>query len=252
MPPASLFGLYFPNRAISGLAFLVLAGASPLLYDPELAELAEYLVTQVPVFATVTFVSGYVVREVERNEAARHASETRLVEEKTRATELRRMADTDGLTGLENRRSFQAWLAGEMEKYRRQSDGFSLIFMNLDDFKAVNDERGHLAGDEALRLVACVLEEHSRTVDTVARYGGEEFVALLHSTDPDGAVAFYDRVRKTLLALPQQEFGFPLRLSAGAMGSEAARDAEGIIEAADRALYEAKRHGTDRVLVGGG
>ena len=165
--------------------------------------------------------------------------------------ELRRMAETDGLTGLNNRRSLEARLAEEVERSRRPKGGdFSLLFVDLDDFKAVNDEHGHLVGDEALRLVARVLKEDSRRVDTVARYGGEEFVALLPGTGREGARTFYARVREKLLALSLQELGFPLRLSAGAVGSEAAPDAEGLMEAADRAMYEAKRGGKDRVFVG--
>ena len=113
--------------------------------------------------------------------------------------ELRRIAEMDGLTGLGNRRSLQSRLAEELERTRRLGGGgFSLLFMDLDDFKAINDEHGHLVGDEALRLVARVLKEDSRVVDTVARYGGEEFVALLPGTDPEGAAAFYNRVREKL------------------------------------------------------
>lgn len=205
----------------------------------------------VPVFATVTFVSRYVVREVERKEAARRASEEELVEEKARAMELRRMAEMDGLTGLKNRRSLEARLAEETERSRRLGGRFSLLFMDLDDFKAINDEHGHLVGDEALKLVARVLQEDSRSVDTVARYGGEEFVVLLPGTDSEGARAFYTRGREKLLVLSLKELGLPLRLSAGAVGSEAAPDAGGLMQAADRAMYEAKRGGKDRVFVGG-
>ncbi len=249
--PASFFGLYFPSKATTGLAFLLLCGASPLLYDWNLQELVEYAVVYVPVFATVTFVSRYVVREVERKEAARRASEEELVEEKARAMELRRMAEMDGLTGLKNRRSLEARLAEETERSRRLGGRFSLLFMDLDDFKAINDEHGHLVGDEALKLVARVLQEDSRSVDTVARYGGEEFVVLLPGTDSEGARAFYTRGREKLLVLSLKELGLPLRLSAGAVGSEAAPDAGGLMQAADRAMYEAKRGGKDRVFVGG-
>ncbi len=250
--PASFFGLYFPHRVKTGLIFLTLAGASPFLYDPNFSELAEYAAVQVPVLAAVTFVSSYVVREVERKEAARRTSEEELVEEKARAIELRRMADTDGLTGLANRRSFRARLAKEMERNRRLGEGFSLLFMDLDDFKAINDERGHLVGDEALRLVARVLEDESRSFDTVARYGGEEFVALPPGTGPEEAVASYHRIREKLLARSRRVLGFPLRLSAGTVGSGAARDAEVLLEAADRAMYEAKRSGKDRIFVARG
>ena len=142
--PASFFGLYFPSKATAGLCFLVLSGASPFFYDPDASELAQYGVVYVPVFAAVTFVSSYVVREFERKEAARRAFEDELVAEKARAIELRRMTDTDGLTGLKNRRGFRTRLAEEIERSRRLGRSFSLLFMDLDDFKAINDEHGHL------------------------------------------------------------------------------------------------------------
>ena len=212
---ASFFGLYFPYRVKLGMTFLLLAGSSTLLYDPNLAELAA---VRVPVLAVVTFVSSYVVREIERGETARRTSEEELVEEKARTMELRRMADTDGLTGLANQRRFRVRLAEEMERDRRMGgEGFFLLFIDLDAFKAINDEHGHLMGDEALRLVARILREGSRRIDVLARYGGEGFVALLPGTNPGGARTLYYRAREVLLARSRRKLGFPLRLSAGAV-----------------------------------
>ena len=246
---AILFGLYFPAQPAVGFGVVALAGASPLLYEPDLLELAKYLVVDTPLLATATFVSGYVIRQVERKEAARRASEARLREERERTERLRRMAEIDALTGLWNRRHLEKRLAQELERSRRLGEGFALLFADLDDFKEINDEYGHLLGDDALRLVARTLEETSRQIDVVARYGGEEFVVLFPGTDPRGAAAFYERVREDLLRRSREELGLPVRLSAGAEGAESASNAEELLEAADRAMYEAKRRGKDQIFV---
>jgi diguanylate cyclase (GGDEF)-like protein len=104
-------------------------------------------------------------------------------------------------------------------------------------------------GDDALRLVARSLSENARQIDVVARYGGEEFVVLLPGTTPEGATAFYERTREDLLERSQKEFGFPLRVSAGAVGSGSGKSARQILAAADGAMYETKRRGKDGIFV---
>ena len=93
------------------------------------------------------------------------------------------------------------------------------------------------------------MAENARHIDVVARYGGEEFVALLPGATPIGAAAFYERVREDLLERSKRELGFPVRLSAGAVGSEDGASAAEILSAADRAMYEAKRRGKDSIFV---
>ena len=94
-----------------------------------------------------------------------------------------------------------------------------------------------------------MLAENARQIDVVARYGGEEFVVLLPGATPEGAAAFYERVREDLLERSQRELGFPVRVSAGAVGSGSGASAEEILRAADGALYEAKRRGKDGIFV---
>ena len=136
-----------------------------------------------------------------------------------------------------------------MERSSRLGTSFTLLFADLDDFKTINDEYGHLLGDDALRLVARTLEENARLIDVVARYGGEEFVVLMPGTEPEGARAFYERVREALARASQEELGVLVRLSAGAVGSRDAESAGSILEAADRAMYEAKRQGKDDIFI---
>ena len=248
---ALLYGLYFPARlVVLGVCGILLAGASPLLYEPSLLELVEYLVVPTPVYVVAAFVSNYVVRQVALREEARRVSEVELRAERERAERLRQETETDGLTGISNRRHLQSSLSEELERSRRLGTEFAVLFADLDDFKAVNDEHGHLLGDDALRLVARTLAENARLIDVVARYGGEEFVALLSGTGPEETRVFYERIREDLARRSETELGFTLSLSAGAVGHKrGAESAEDLIEAADRAMYEAKRQGKDRIFI---
>lgn len=222
-----------------------------MLYEPDPLELVEYLVVPTPVYLAAAFVSGYVMRQVALREEARRVYEARLRTERERRQRLQREAEIDGLTGISNRRHLEKRLDEEIERSRRTGAGFALLFADLDDFKAINDEHGHLLGDDALRLVARTLDENARRIDVVARYGGEEFLILMPGTDPEGARAFYERVRGELARASQEELGLVVRLSAGAVGSRGAESAEELLEASDRAMYEAKRRGKDRIFVPG-
>ena len=248
--PAVFYGLYFsPRLAALRTCAVVLAGAKPQLYEPNLPELVEYLVVPAPVYLVAAFVSNYVVQQVTLKEPARRASEIRLRAEMERRERLQREAEIDSLTGISNRRHLEKRLDEEMERSSRLGTSFTLLFADLDDFKTINDEYGHLLGDDALRLVARTLEENARLIDVVARYGGEEFVLLMPSTEPERARAFYERVREALARASQEELGVLVRLSAGAVGSRDAESAGSILEAADRAMYEAKRRGKDDIFI---
>lgn len=247
---AVFYGLYFPLYVILlGMLGVVAAGASPMLYGPDLSELLEFLVVSVPVHLTVALTCSYVVRRAELQEQARVTSEARLRRERERGERLRREAEVDGLTGISNRRHLEERLGEEIARSERFGEGFALLFADLDDFKAVNDMHGHMLGDEALRLVARSLSENARQIDVVSRYGGEEFVVLLPGTTTEGAATFYGRVREDLLERSQEELGFSLRVSAGAVGSGSGKTAEGLLAAADEAMYEAKRRGKDGIFV---
>ena len=220
-----------------------------MLYEPNLSELLEYLVVPTPVYLAAAFVSGYMVRQVALREEARRAYEERLRVERERRQRLQREAEIDGLTGISNRRHLERRLDEEIERSRRSGSGFSLLFADLDDFKAINDEHGHLLGDDALKLVARMLYENARRVDIIARYGGEEFVVLMPDTDPEGARVFYERVREDLAQSSREELGLVVRLSAGAVGSRGAESAGELLQKADGAMYEAKRRGKDRIFI---
>lgn len=165
---------------------------------------------------------------------------------------LRRLATRDPLTGLLNRRMFDEILGEEMERSRRFGRPFSLIMIDIDHFKGVNDTHGHLAGDEVLREVSRRLESQVRTVDRVMRYGGEEFAILMLEGGADVGRSLAGEIRAVVEATPisvDQDLSLSLTISAGVADfPRDGADAEGIIGAADKALYAAKESGRNRVM----
>ena len=156
---AVFYGLYFPLRLILlGMYDVVLAGASTMLYEPSLLKLVEYLVVPAPVYLASVFVSGYIMRQVALREDTRRVYEARLRTERERRQRLQREAEIDGPTGIFNRRHLEQRLDEEIEQSRRTDASFVLLFVDLDDFKAINDEHSHLPGDDALRLVPRTLD----------------------------------------------------------------------------------------------
>ena len=163
--------------------------------------------------------------------------------------ELELLAVTDGLTGLFNHRHFQETLVLEVERAVRYDLVFSLLMMDLDLFKDVNDRLGHPRGDEALRAVADVLRANARTSDFVGRYGGEEFVMILPGTSMKQASTLAERVAQGVREIELGVADAPrLSISIGIADFPACgRDRESLIAAADAALLFAKRSGRDMI-----
>jgi diguanylate cyclase (GGDEF)-like protein len=156
--------------------------------------------------------------------------------------EARRLADRDPLTSLVNYRTLQERLRQQLAVARRTGEPLSIVMVDLNDFKHVNDTLGHLAGDTLLRRVATELVAACRETDTVGRYGGDEFMLILPLTDAAGAQALVARVADQVAALPREGgLGRPLTLAAGAatFPSEAS-EIEALVALADSRLYANK------------
>jgi diguanylate cyclase (GGDEF)-like protein len=163
---------------------------------------------------------------------------------------LTREARVDNLTGLLNRRGFSESAEVELARARREGTLLAVISFDLDNFKVVNDEWGHDAGDRVLIAVSRMVEAELREVDVLARMGGEEFVALLPGADAEEAAAAAERVRRSLVDWRDPDPELPkVTVSAGVAAAPAPDDIEPLLKAADRGLYAAKRAGRNRTVV---
>jgi diguanylate cyclase (GGDEF)-like protein len=168
-------------------------------------------------------------------------------------SELQLLARTDGLTGLNNRRSLGEILEHEWRRAKRSQSVLSLLFVDIDRFKAYNDTYGHQAGDDTLAAVArCIADNIRRPADSAARYGGEEFIVVLPDTSAHGASLVAEKIRSAICACQIEHAGSEygcVTASIGTVSREPQMDDEltAAIRAADEALYNAKASGRNRV-----
>jgi diguanylate cyclase (GGDEF)-like protein len=162
-------------------------------------------------------------------------------------TQMQQLALTDGLTGCVNRRSFEMQLERDLRLATRMRQPVSLIMLDIDHFKRVNDSHGHDAGDAALRFLADVLRDELRGVDTAARYGGEEFAVILPQANLDGALIVAERLRARLEGTEVPGIGHITASFGIATFPLHANSRNQLVSTADRALYDAKRAGRNRV-----
>lgn len=164
----------------------------------------------------------------------------------------RSKAETDQLTGLHNRAWFEEVFPKQLHLCERTRQAVSLLILDIDHFKKVNDTYGHTCGDEALRHIAKVLVGNVRSTDLTARYGGEEIVVLMPGTAASQALEVSDRLREALVAAPMQLGGggsLDLRMSGGIAQWRSGMLFEDLINEADQALYKAKQSGRNRIML---
>jgi diguanylate cyclase (GGDEF)-like protein len=168
--------------------------------------------------------------------------------------DLRYRSRHDGLTGLLNRRAMEETLLAQMQRSRRTGEPFTVLMLDLDHFKTVNDRHGHAAGDRALKHTAAALKAELREVDAVGRFGGEEFLVLMPGATVETALPVAERLRTALVIDAPAEEGATLPLSASigiAQWREPAEEPSRLLMRADAALYDAKLRGRDCVVVDG-
>jgi diguanylate cyclase (GGDEF)-like protein len=172
-----------------------------------------------------------------------------LAEESRLKTELERLSLTDALTGLDNRRSFDIAALHQVRVAIRHRRPLSLLMLDIDYFKKVNDTYGHAMGDSVLVRLAQVFRQHVRTMDLPARLGGEEFCLLLPETEMDDARLIAERLRLAIAAETFQANNqlFAVTVSIGIAGCSGEGDSlEGLLSRSDQALYRAKQTGRNR------
>lgn len=165
--------------------------------------------------------------------------------EETKLDAIAKLSTTDGLTGLQSRASFEVALTEEFNKYKRYGNQFTLMILDIDDFKTINDTYGHPYGDHVLTRVSHLINQHVRAVDIAARYGGEELAILLPQTNLIEAYQMADRLCD---AVGKCHFQRRVTASIGvAACPQHGSSAETLVQAADKALYQAKREGKNQV-----
>jgi diguanylate cyclase (GGDEF)-like protein len=205
------------------------------------------------VVAVLRDITPQVMAELELKQANVSLAEAnaKLAEANARLHDL---ANADGLTGLANRRYFDATLTREFFRARREEMPLGLLLLDIDNFKAFNDHYGHLGGDDCLRRVGrCIKDSIRRPGDSVARYGGEEIAVLLPATELEGAVTLAEEIRSDVERLGIPHAGSQMgvvTVSAGAaviLPTRFASEPTDLVKAADVALYQAKAAGRNRV-----
>jgi diguanylate cyclase len=196
-----------------------------------------------------------VLRQTELEQKLKHAT-ARLQAVEQETTHLRAhlkkrklQAMSDPLTGIPNRAAFEERIEREFTRWKRYATPLALLIMDVDHFKRINDTYGHRAGDKALKLIALVLKQNIRETDLVARYGGEEFAVIVPQTPVEGVTALAEKLR---LAVERAQFHYqgasvPITISSGFTMFRGDDTAETVLQRADKALYQAKSEGRNRV-----
>lgn len=195
-------------------------------------------------------------RLLEAREAELKELNLKLTEEhkilQTLNEKLEKLSITDEMTGLYNHRKFMERLCEEVERVKRTKHPVSLIMIDIDDFKKLNDKYGHLAGDAVLGSLAKILIKTSRKVDMAARYGGEEFAIILPDENSEGAGKHAERLRREVecstVRWLGQNLSITISLGVSCFDPELMKEPNDLILSADKALYEAKRSGKNRVV----
>ncbi|MEW9797182.1 GGDEF domain-containing protein [Alteromonas sp. CYL-A6] len=187
---------------------------------------------------------GYFIALLFANAAAFGSALMRLI------IKIRQLADHDQLTGLLNRRAIQREFSQSASLHERAGTPFSLLLIDIDFFKQINDEQGHEAGDEAIRHVASLLQSTFRHTDRVCRYGGEEFLVLLNSCTLEEAIRAAEKLRSEIMTRTFVWNGspLPLRISAGCASTSQAVPTKSLLNIADKQLYLAKNNGRNCVM----
>jgi diguanylate cyclase (GGDEF)-like protein len=219
-----------------GLGISVVSSVVWLLADA--ASGARYSHVLIPIWNTLIRLSFFVIVSVLLTQL------TKVIERE------RQLARIDALTGAVNARHFYECCDLEIDRSQRYGRVFTLLYIDLDGFKRINDEHGHAAGDRALQLLADVTRKHIRAADVLGRMGGDEFVVLMPETDLDAAMVVADKLLALGADVMRQQ-GWQATLSMGVLAwAQGMASTDALIGRADELMYQAKRAGKNRAVSG--
>lgn len=256
----TLVSRYRANPATRDIPIIVLSSKEDAAVKSEAfaADVSDYLVKlpdKIELIARIRHHSKSYLNRLQRDAAYRALSESqqKLIEMNE---VLQRLSHVDGLTGLSNRRYLDEFLSNEWKRAAREMADFSVLMIDVDNFKKYNDSYGHLAGDEVLKQVADAVRQClHRPADLAARFGGEEFVVVLPGTTLSGAQVMGERICRSVESLNVVHgalgVGRSVTVSVGGATTMPVRGgvATDLLAVADEALYEAKRSGKNRAIV---
>jgi len=240
-----------------GIKFLTLVSNTPKKKDIPVIMLTSVDKIEDKVKALESGAQDYITKPIDPRElVARIKVHLKLKITQDRLNEINQtleyLSRSDPLTGVYNRRFLLETLEAEFERARRYSLKFSIILMDIDNFKEVNDRFGHIYGDKVLKQVAQILKEELRRHDILGRYGGDEFLIILPETDGIGAGMVGERCRKAIssgITFADEKYHLTVSMGVIAYPNPKIMTAEDMIRLADTALYEAKARGKNKVVV---
>lgn len=189
-------------------------------------------------FTLIVLFNVYVIRQHSRMRALRR----RLVREQMERLRNQQLSLLDPLTEVYNRRYLEVFLGQEIQRAERYGQTFSLVMLDLDGFREINNQFGHPVGDEALRATGRLLKQACRKSDVIVRYGGDEFLLVLPETDANGAAALLKRLRQEFSHFSQNtHLGLRLSFSAGVVSTTGGKDLQELLVEVDQSLYTDKR-----------
>ena len=194
------------------------------------------------VLDALTHLSNTVIEELSNSKEALQIAHKKLEEQ----------ANRDYLTNLYNRRFFNNIAQDFLNSAKRGNNPFSVIMLDIDRFKQINDKYGHSTGDEIIKLLALLLNKHTRNSDIVSRFGGDEFALLLPHTDKNGALKIAEQLRTIVenksLQIDEDTIQFTISLGVGCVNNDIDSDISHALNRADKSLYIAKNNGRNMVV----
>ena len=231
LPALQIAAVHPPRRVIPFFATLLAAAASPLVYEGWSAATAGAFVLGALLWVGTAVITYRLMRELREKR----------IESRREEDHAKRLARLDALTGLNNRRAFDEAIGDQIALARTTGQPLSVLLADIDSFKQINDDHGHVNGDSCLRQVARTIQVAVRANDACYRWGGDEFAVLLPSTDTELAGELCERIKVAVRSACRDPEGMPLNVSCGYTQLEDGMGTRELLEAADLALLTLKR-----------